>query len=42
MRSRLMAAYSSDDYLGEEMGTSKAVGDSGIWVVDLADEAQSK
>ena len=40
IRNRLMAAYPSDGYLGEETGYEEATGDSGIWVVDLIDGTQ--
>ena len=40
IRSRLMAAYPTDGYLGEETGHQEAIGDSGIWVVDPIDDTQ--
>jgi myo-inositol-1(or 4)-monophosphatase len=40
IRKRLMSAYSSDGYLGEETGYEEATGDSGIWVVDPIDGTQ--
>lgn len=40
IRSRLMAAYPADGYLGEETGHEAASGDSGIWVVDPIDGTQ--
>jgi myo-inositol-1(or 4)-monophosphatase len=40
IRNRLMTAYPSDGYLGEETGYEEATGDSGIWVVDPVDGTQ--
>jgi fructose-1,6-bisphosphatase/inositol monophosphatase family enzyme len=40
IRNRLMDAYPSDGYLGEETGYEEATGDSGIWVVDPIDGTQ--
>jgi myo-inositol-1(or 4)-monophosphatase len=40
IRNRLMAAYPSDGYLGEETGLEEATGDAGIWVVDPIDGTQ--
>ncbi|MET0522992.1 MAG: inositol monophosphatase [Jiangellaceae bacterium] len=40
IRSRLMAEYPDDGYLGEETGHEAASGDSGIWVVDPIDGTQ--
>ena len=40
IRSRLMAEYPGDGYLGEETGHAAASGDSGIWVVDPIDGTQ--
>ena len=40
IRNRLMTAYPSDGYLGEETGYEEATGDSGIWVVDPIDGTQ--
>ena len=40
IRSRLMAAFPGDGYVGEETGREPASGDSGIWVVDPIDGTQ--
>ena len=40
IRSRLMAEYPGDGYLGEETGHAAGSGDSGIWVVDPIDGTQ--
>jgi myo-inositol-1(or 4)-monophosphatase len=40
IRSRLMAAFPGDGYVGEETGHEPASGDSGIWVVDPIDGTQ--
>jgi myo-inositol-1(or 4)-monophosphatase len=40
IRSRLMAAFPADGYVGEETGHEPASGDSGIWVVDPIDGTQ--
>src|SRR4029450_1911560 len=40
IRERLMTAYPSDAYLGEETGHASGTGDSGIWVVDPIDGTQ--
>jgi myo-inositol-1(or 4)-monophosphatase len=40
IRERLMTAYPSDAYLGEETGHAHGSSDSGIWVVDPIDGTQ--